>query len=156
MSITLVAHLMKRQPTICTSYVHLYIIFLIQEVFIIENVSYVNHSSRIQLLNGCKLAINWKKKTMMQQFANNLTLMCFSCKFNYWFKFHVNGMTGSGVKTLFLYKWMTRKIKSTLAWVLPNIWRLGEVVIPNVEQMFLRKSYWILQRKTNRGVNLRD
>ena len=50
-------------------------------------------------------------------------------KFSYWSKFHVNIMTGSGVSTIFVYKWLTRnlKIRNTHIWVLTNIWRLGRV-----------------------------
>ena len=50
-------------------------------------------------------------------------------KFNYWFKFHVSIITGSGVMTIFFYKGLTRnpEIRNTPVWVLPNICRLGEV-----------------------------
>ena len=51
-------------------------------------------------------------------------------KFSYWSKFHVNFITGSGIMTNFFYKRLTRnpKIRNTPVWVLPNIWRLGEVM----------------------------
>ena len=50
-------------------------------------------------------------------------------KFSYWFKFHVNIITGSGVRTIFFYKGLTRnpEIGNTPVWVLPNIWRLGRI-----------------------------
>ena len=51
-------------------------------------------------------------------------------KFSYWSKFHVNIITGSGIMTIFFYKRLTRnlEIRNTPLWVLPNIWRLGQVV----------------------------
>ena len=50
-------------------------------------------------------------------------------KISYWFEFHINNMTGSGVMTIFVYKGLTRnpEIGNTPLWVLPNIWELGEV-----------------------------
>ena len=50
-------------------------------------------------------------------------------KFSYWSKFDVNVITASGVMTISFYKRMTRypEIGNTLVWVLPNIWRLGQV-----------------------------
>ena len=50
-------------------------------------------------------------------------------KFCYWSKFHVNIIVGSGVMTIFFYNGLSRnpKIRNTLIWVLPNIWRLGQV-----------------------------
>ena len=50
-------------------------------------------------------------------------------KFSCWSKFHVNIIPGSKFMITFLYKGLTRnpKIGNTLAWVLPNIWRLGQV-----------------------------
>ena len=42
---------------------------------------------------------------------------------------HVNINTGSGVRTIFVYKGLARnpEIENTYVWVLPNIWRLGQV-----------------------------
>ena len=50
--------------------------------------------------------------------------------FNYWSKFHVNIMTGSEVMTVFIYKRFTRipEIRNTPFWVLPNIWRMGQIM----------------------------
>ena len=50
--------------------------------------------------------------------------------FSYWSKFHVNIVTGSGVMTISFYKGLTRnpEIGNTPVWVLPNIWRLGQVM----------------------------
>ena len=67
--------------------------------------------------------------------------------FSYWFKFHVNIITGSGVMAVFFYKGLTRnpEIGNTLVWVLPNILRLGKLGIPNLARMSLIKFYWMLQ-----------
>ena len=50
-------------------------------------------------------------------------------KFSYWFKIHVNIMTGSGVMTNSVYKELNRSpgIGNTPIWISPNIWRLGRV-----------------------------
>ena len=50
-------------------------------------------------------------------------------KFSYWYKFHVNVVTGSEVMTIYVYKGLTRnsEIGNTPVWVLLNIWRLGYV-----------------------------
>ena len=44
-------------------------------------------------------------------------------KFNYWSKFHVNIITGSGVITIFFYKGLAKnaEIGNTPIWFLPNI-----------------------------------
>ena len=53
----------------------------------------------------------------------------FLVQFSYSSKFHVNVITGSGVKTISFCKGLTRnpEIGNTPIWVLPNIWRLGRV-----------------------------
>ena len=50
-------------------------------------------------------------------------------KFNYYSKFPLNIISGSGVMTIYFYKGLTRnpEIRNTPVWVLPNIWRLGRV-----------------------------
>ena len=49
---------------------------------------------------------------------------------SYWSKFHVNVITGSGVITIFFYKRLTRNLEigNNPIWVLPNIWRLRQVM----------------------------
>ena len=51
-------------------------------------------------------------------------------KLSYWSKFHVNVITDSGIMTIFFYKGLTRnpEIRNTPIWVLPNFWRLGQVM----------------------------
>ena len=50
-------------------------------------------------------------------------------KFSYESKFHVNIITVSGVLAISFYKGLTRngEIGNNPVWVLPNIWRLGQV-----------------------------
>ena len=61
----------------------------------------------------------------MVKFFERVSLL----KFSYWFKFHVNVITGSGIMTIFIFKGLTRnpEIGNTPVCVLPNIWRLGQV-----------------------------
>ena len=73
---------------------------------------------------------------MMSQFFDMASLWiffwcCFAplVEFNYWSKFHVNIITGSGVMTISFYERLTRnpEIGNTPVWVLPNIWTLRRV-----------------------------
>ena len=50
--------------------------------------------------------------------------------FSYWFKFHVNIITSSGLMIIFFYKGLTRNPETgnTPSWVLLNIWRLEWVM----------------------------
>ena len=59
--------------------------------------------------------------------------------FRYWSKFHVNIITDSGIMTIFFYKGLTRnpEIGNTPVWVLPNIWRLGQVLDPKFGTMYV-------------------
>ena len=88
-------------------------------------------------------------------------------KFSYWSKFHVNIVTGSGVLTIFFYKGLTRnpEIGNTLVWVLPNIWRLGQVedtkISTNVSNKKLLNAakwpgyscycFWVIKGKKQEG-----
>ena len=116
----------------------------------------------MHLESGFQIPPNWPeigKMTMMSQFSNmmsqfsNIIIKFFwHCFFSltvlsYWSKFHVNIITGSGVVAIFFYKGVTRnpEIGNNPIWVLPNIWRLGQVGIPNLARMSLIKCYWMLQ-----------
>ena len=61
-----------------------------------------------------------------------MILRCFVSivNFSYWSKFHVNTVTGSGVITIFFYKGLIRNLEigNNPVRVLPNIWRLGQVM----------------------------
>ena len=99
-----------------------------------------------------------------------LTLFSFSYRLSYWFKFHVNVITGSGVMTIFFYKGLTRnpKIENTPVWVLSNIWRLEKVrnnkfgtnvsykLLPNAVryQGYSFYCFWVIKGKPIEGVKL--
>ena len=55
-------------------------------------------------------------------------------KFNYWFKFHVNIITGSGIVAIFFYKRLTRnpEIENTPSELCPISGDCGELGIPNM------------------------
>ena len=88
---------------------------------------------------GIWIAPNWPqigKMTMTSQFADmtSLSIFAWSCfvslvNFNYWSKFYLNIITGSGVMIIYFYKGVSRnpEIENNPVWVLPNIWRLGQV-----------------------------
>ena len=77
-----------------------------------------------------------------------LTLFCFSCQLKIWSNSHVNIITGSGNMTIF--KGLTRipEIRNNPIWVLPNIWRMGQVMDTkfgmNVSNRII-ECYWMLQ-----------
>ena len=91
-------------------------------------------------------------------------------KLSYWSKFHVNIITSSGVITIFFYKWLTRnpKIGNTPIWVLPNIYRFGQVrdtkfstdvsieILLNAEKCQGYSFYrlWVIKGKPTRGIEL--
>ena len=83
-----------------------------------------------------KLAKNPKNDNDVTIFRHDVNVKffwrCFVSlvKFSYWSKFHVNIITGSEIMTIFFYKGLTRnpEIGNTPVWVLPNIWRLGQVM----------------------------
>ena len=68
-------------------------------------------------------------------------------KFSCCFKLHVNIIAGSRVMTIFLYKGLNRnpEIGNTPVWVLPIIWKPGELGIPNLARMFLIKCSYMMQ-----------
>ena len=93
----------------------------------------------LHLESGFGFAPNWLK---IKKNDNDLTIFwhdvtvnffwhSFVCpaKFSYWSKFHVNIITGCGIMIIFFYKGLTRNpgIGNTPVWILPNIWRLGQL-----------------------------
>ena len=88
---------------------------------------------------GFRIVPNWsyiRKITMTSHFADMMSspiffnvFFVFLVKFKFQSKFHLNIITGSGVMTIFFYKGLSRtlEIGITPLWVLPNIWRLGQV-----------------------------
>ena len=83
-----------------------------------------------------KLAVNCKNRSDVTIFATwRIVKRFWRCfislvKFSYWSKFHVNIITGSGIMKMIFCEGLTRnpEIGNTLVWVLPNIWRLGQVI----------------------------
>ena len=51
-------------------------------------------------------------------------------RFSYWSNIHVNTITSSGIMKISSYKGLTRNVDigNTPIWVLPNIWRLEQVM----------------------------
>ena len=97
--------------------------------------SFADYASGIRFPDCSKLVINWTNDNDLTIFQNDVIVKCFwrfsvsLMKFSYWSKFHVSIITGSG-------KGLTRNLeiwnsfafwKSEIVWVLPNIWRLGQV-----------------------------
>ena len=88
-------------------------------------------------------------------------------KLSYWFKFHINIITGSGIMTISFYKGLTRNLEiwSNHVWVLPNIWRLGQdgntKFDRNVSSKMLLNTvkcqgcsfcrFWVIERKPTVG-----
>ena len=105
-------------------------------VTITENKTFAASVSKIRPPDCSKLDKNAKNGDDVTIFdMTSLSIFFLRCflflvKFTYWFKFHVNIITGSRIMTIFFYKGLTRhpEIGITPVWVLPNIWRLGRVM----------------------------
>ena len=131
---------------------------------------FTDYVSGIQLPDCSKLAINWKNYNDDTICSNNVIVRFFwSClvslvKFSYWSKFRNNIITSSRVMIIFFYKGLTRnpEIGNTPVWVLPNIWRLGQVMDTtlsrNVSNKMLLNAakwqscsfyrFWVIKAKT--------
>ena len=68
--------------------------------------------------------LTWPQRQIFLSYSLSLV------KFSYWSKYHFNIITGSGIMTIFFYKGFTRnpEIENTPVWVLPNTWRLEQVM----------------------------
>ena len=92
--------------------------------------------SGIRPPDGSKLAKNPKNDNGVTIYRHDINVKffwrCFvsPVKLSNSSKFHVNIITGSGIMTIFFYKGLTRNLEmgNTPVWVLPNIWRLGQVM----------------------------
>ena len=112
-----------------------------------------DHVFGIQLLDCSKLPINWKNDNDVKFCRHDITIKFFwRCLFSlvrcsYWFKFHVNIITGSKVMTIFVYKGLTRnsEIVNTLNRLLPNIRGLREVRNIKYDMIVSSKCHWMLQ-----------
>ena len=109
--------------------------------------------SRIRPPDCSKLAKSPKNDNEVTTFRHDVSVkffwrcFVFLVNFNYWSKFHVNIITGSGIITISVYKGLTRnpEIGNTLVWVLPNIWRLGQVMDAKFGTNVSNRCYWMLQ-----------
>ena len=123
-----------------------------------------------------KLVTNPKNDNNVTVFRHDVNVklfwrcFVFLVKFSYQSKFHVNIISGSGIMTIFFYKGLTRnpEIGNTPVWVLPNIWRLGWVMVTkfgtNISNTTLLnaaklKDYsfyrsWVIKGKPTGGVKL--
>ena len=151
----------------------LFSVFVRYKVAIDENMSFTDYVSGIRLPECSKLAINWKNDNDVTLFWHDVTVRffwrCFVSlmNFSYWSKFHVNIITGSGVMTISFYKRLTRnpEFGNTPIWVLPNIWRLGQVGDTKFGTNFFNKillnaakyqgnsfyRFWVMKGKPIRG-----
>ena len=107
-------------------------LFIRQKVFVKENVGIIGHACESRLPDCSKLTINWKNDDGIIICWHGVIVKLFwRCRvslvgFSYWFKFHVNITTDSGVMT-------------NLAWnLIPNL-------IPNLAWKSLLKSYLMLK-----------
>ena len=100
-----------------------------------KKISFIDYVPGIRLQDCSKLAINWKNDNGGIIFQHDVVVKIFRTgfvslvKLSYWPKFHVSIITCSGVMTIFFYKRLTRnpEFGNTPIWVLPDIWRLGQV-----------------------------
>ena len=91
----------------CESYVRyflvLFSVFVRQKVTVMENITFADSVSRIRPLDCSKFVKNLKNNNDVTIFQHDVNFKSFwRCfvslvKFSYWFKFHVNIMTGSGI-----------------------------------------------------------
>ena len=124
-------------PQAMTTWV-VFLVFVREKVITNENITFTYYAPRIGLPDSSKLTINYKKYWWHANFWHDVIVIfilffwcCFVSfvEFSYWSKFNVNIITGSGVMTIPVYKWLTRNLefRNTPVWVFPNSWRLGAV-----------------------------
>ena len=110
--------------------------------------------SGIWLQDSCKLAINWKKDNEVTiSWVDVIVKIFWRClvslvKFSYWVKFYVNIKTDSGAiwQFSFIKDWpeiWKSEIPSSEFYPISGDW--GKVALAHLAQMFLIKSYWIVQ-----------
>ena len=121
-----------------------------------EHIRFTDYASGIQLPYHSELAINWKNDNDATIFCHDV-IVIFWCSFvslvkcSYRSKFHFNIITGSGVITFnFQFSWMSSKSRNRKLEIpqfgfcsISGDW--GELGIPDLGKMSLRKCYWMLQ-----------
>ena len=107
----------------------------------------------MRLPDCSKLAINRKNgndiKICWHDVIVKFFLTLFVCllKFSYWYKFHLDIITSSGVMTIYFVRdWPEiQKLKIPPSEFCPISGDWGMLEIPNLVGMFLMKCYWMLQ-----------
>ena len=100
--------------------------------------NYTDSASRIWLSDCSKLAINWKNINDVTIFRHDVIVKffwrCFTSlvKFSYWYEFHVNFITGSGVMTISFNMRLTRNLEIPPSEFCPISGDWDEVGIPNL------------------------
>ena len=79
-------------------------------------------------------------------------------EFSYWFKFHVNIITGFGVMTISFCKGLNRnsEIGNNSVWVLLIIWRLGQFRNIKFGTNVSKKCDWMLQNARVTAVTISE
>ena len=121
-----------------------------------ENIRFTGYASGIQLPCHSKLSINWKNDNYVTIFWHDVIVIFWRSfvslvKCSYRSKFHFNIITGSGVITFnFQFSWMSSKSRNRKLEIpqfgfcsISGDW--GELGIPDLGKMSLRKCYWMLQ-----------
>ena len=91
----------------------------------------------------------WRHNFCWHDVIVNIFLRCFVyvVNFNYWSKFYINVITGSGIMTIFVYKGLTRNLEIGNTpfefWLISGDW--GKLGTPNLSRMPLMKLFWMLQ-----------
>ena len=113
----------------------LFSVFVRQKVTITENITFAdcfrNPASRLLQIGQKSEKWQWRHNfPTWRQITIFWRWFVSLVKFSYWSKFHVNIITSSGFMTIFFHKGLTRnpEIGNAPVWVLPNIWRLGQVM----------------------------
>ena len=165
----------KQQCESCVrDFLVLFSVFVRPTVTFTENITFGDSVPGIRSPDCSKLAKNPKNVNNITIFRHDINFKIFwRCfvslvKFSYLSKFHVNIISGSGITTIFFYKGLTRnlQIRNTPAWVLPNIWRLGQVMDTKVDtnvssRMLLNATkfqgysfyhFWVIKKNPTAGV----
>ena len=118
----------------------------------------------MRLPDCSKLAINRKNgndiKICWHDVIVKFFLTLFVCllKFSYWYKFHLDIITSSGVMTIYFVRdWPEiQKLKIPPSEFCPISGDWGMLEIPNLVGMFLMKCYWMLQNARVTAFSISD
>ena len=118
----------------------------------------------MRLPDCSKLAINRKNgndiKICWHDVLVKFFLTLFVCllKFSYWYKFHLDIITSSGVMTIYFVRdWPEiQKLKIPPSEFCPISGDWGMLEIPNLVGMFLMKCYWMLQNARVTAFSISD